>query len=188
MPANRRVSTTILAIAIGLLASCGERRAPALDAARDDVESTEAEAEAAESVVEEAADDAAPAGSTPIDTVEAYLSAMAAHDGSGDLDIYTESSRSMMAGQRMNARQMDTLVGIYRDCPPFESRELDDHAVVMHPGENGQCSPWFLERGPDGRWRLDLVAMRDAIRFDDRNRWRIADRGSLAGYAFAFDD
>jgi uncharacterized protein len=129
----------------------------------------------------------AEAGDSPLDTVMAYLDAMAAHDGSPELDLYTLDTRAMMSGHVVTRGQMDNLVRTYRACPHARVREDGDSAVVDYPDDSGRCSPWFLERGPDGLWRLDLLTMQRAVRFDTRNRWHIAAPEALGEYAFAFD-
>jgi uncharacterized membrane protein YgcG len=128
------------------------------------------------------------AGSDPLDTVAAYVAAMAARDASSALDLYTPASREMMAGQVVTRGQMDNLVRTYRACPQPRAREDGDFAVVDHPGESGACSPWLLVRGADGRWRLDLATMQEVFRFDTRNHWGLARPDALGGYAFAFAD
>lgn len=125
---------------------------------------------------------------SPEETVAAYLAAMAAHDANAVLDLYTPATREMLAGHVVTRAQMDNLVRSYRRCPPPRVRERDGYAIVDHPGDPGGCSPWFLERGADGLWRLDLLTMQRVIRFDTRNRWRIAAPGALGPYAFAFDE
>ena len=123
----------------------------------------------------------------PLDTVAAYVAAMAAHDASPDLDLYTDATRRMLAGHVVTRAQMDNLVRTYRDCPDPRVRIEGDVAVVDHPGESGRCAPWLLRRSDDGRWRLDLVTMQRALRFDTRNRWHVADPAALGEYAFAFE-
>lgn len=127
------------------------------------------------------------AQASPIDTVTAYLDAMAARDGSPDLDLYTPATRQMMAGHVVTRGQMDNLVRTYRSCRQARVRERGDFAVVDYPDDSARCSPWFVERSPDGRWRLDLLTMQRAVRFDTGNRWHIAAPEALGGYAFAFD-
>jgi uncharacterized protein len=129
----------------------------------------------------------ADAKGSPLDTVAAYLAAMSAHDGSPDLDLYTPATRAMLAGHVLTRGQMDNLVRSYQGCPQTRVREQGDFAVVDHPGDPGRCAPWFLERGADGLWRLDLLTMQRAVRFDTRNHWRIAAPEGLGEYAFAFD-
>ena len=124
---------------------------------------------------------------SPLEAVMAYLAAMAAHDGSSDLDLYTPETRAMMAGHVVTRGQMDNLVRSYQGCPQARVRERGDFAVVDHPGDPGRCAPWFLARGADGLWRLDLLTMQRAVRFDTRNRWYVAAPEALGEYAFAFD-
>jgi uncharacterized protein len=129
----------------------------------------------------------ADARDTPLDTVTAYLAAMAAHDGSSSLDLYTPETRAMMASHVVTHGQMDNLVRSYQNCPQARVRERGDFAIVDHPEDFGRCAPWFLTRGTDGLWRLDLLTMQRAVRFDTRNRWRIAAPEALGEYAFALE-
>jgi uncharacterized protein len=128
------------------------------------------------------------AQAAPLDTVAAYLAAMAAQDASPELDLYAVATRRMLAGHVTTRAQMDNLVRSYRDCPQPRVREQGGYAVIDHPGDPGGCAPWFLERGTDGLWRLDLLTMQRTIRFDTRNHWRVAAPEALGGYAFAFGD
>ena len=93
----------------------------------------------------------------------------------------------MLAGHVVTRAQMDNLVRTYRDCPAPRARIEGDVAVVDHPGESGSCAPWLLQRGADGRWRLDLVTMQRALRFDTRNHWQVAVPEALGDFAFAFE-
>lgn len=95
-------------------------------------------------------------------------------------------ARRMLANHVVTRAQMDNLVRSYRACPPPRVRIADDAAVVDHPGESGSCAPWLLQRGADGLWRLDLLTMQRALRFDTRNRWQVAVPEALGPYAFAF--
>jgi uncharacterized protein len=123
----------------------------------------------------------------PLDTVAGYLAAMAAHDASADLDLYTTETRQMLAGHVVTRAQMDNLVRTYRVCPAPRVRIEGEVAVVDHPGESGSCAPWLLRLGADGQWRLDLVTMQRALRFDTFNRWQVAVPEALGDYAFAFE-
>jgi len=124
------------------------------------------------------------AQTSPLETVAAYLAAMAAHEASPDLDLYTPETRAMLSGHVVTRAQMDNLVRTYRDCPAAQVSEQGGFAVVEHPGDSGRCAPWFLARGPDGLWRLDLMVMQRAVRFDTRNRWRVAAPENLGDFAF----
>jgi hypothetical protein len=93
-----------------------------------------------------------------------------------------------MASQVVTRGQMRNLVRTYQACSRARVREQGDHAVVDYSADPGSCSPWFLMRGADGRWRLDLLTMQRVVRFDTRNHWRIADPEALGEYRFAFVD
>jgi uncharacterized protein len=123
----------------------------------------------------------------PLETVAAYVAAMAAHDASAALDLYTTETRQMLAGHVVTRAQMDNLVRTYRACPSPRVQIVGDVAVVDHPGESGNCAPWLLRLGADGQWRLDLLTMQRALRFDTRNRWQVAVPEALGDYAFAFE-
>lgn len=127
------------------------------------------------------------AGKTPGDTIAAYIAAMAAHNADAELDLYAAATQEMLASQVMTRAQMDNVVRTYRACPRPELLRQEDVAVLRYPAVAQSCAPWLLERGPDGRWRLDLVAMQLAFRFDTRNQWRVADPYALGRYGFAFD-
>lgn len=127
------------------------------------------------------------AQSSPLETVAAYLGAMAVHDASPDHDLYTPETRAMLSGHVVTRGQMDNIVRTYRDCPAARVSQQGGFAVVEHPGDSGRCAPWFLARGPDGLWRLDLLVMQRTVRFDTRNRWRVAAPENLGDFAFAFD-
>jgi uncharacterized protein len=133
------------------------------------------------------ATDTAAAG-TPADTVAAYLAAMAAHNADAALDLYTPATREMLASHVVTRAQMDNLLRTYRDCPTPEQLQQQDVAVLRYPAAAPACSPWLLERGPGDRWRLDLITMQQAFRFDTRNHWRVANPGALGRYGFAFQD
>lgn len=123
----------------------------------------------------------------PLETVAAYVAAMAAHDASAALDLYTPETRQMLASHVVTRAQMDNLVRTYRACPAPRVQIEGDVAVVDHPGEAAGCAPWLLRRAGDGNWRLDLLTMQRALRFDTRNHWRVAVPEALGEYAFAFE-
>jgi uncharacterized protein len=128
------------------------------------------------------------AATEPADTISAYLSAMAAHNASAALDLYTPESRAMLGNQVVTRAQMDNVVRVYADCPKPAQAINGAVAVVRYAPHARSCAPWLLQLGEDSRWRLDFVAMQRAFRFDTRNQWRIADREALMPYGFAFDD
>jgi uncharacterized protein len=127
------------------------------------------------------------ASGKPLSVVDAYHRAMEAGNARPDLDIYTPATRQMMADWVVTPAQMRNMVREYGNCPKREEKIRGDHAVVRYGVRQRQCSPYFLQRGQDGVWRLDLTQMSNAIRFNHRNEWHFA--GSIPrGYAFAFDD
>jgi uncharacterized protein len=128
------------------------------------------------------------AAGEPGDTVAAYLAAMAAHNADAALDLYTPASKEMLSGHVVTRAQMDNVVRTYRECPHPELLQQDEIAVLRYPPQAAGCAPWLLERGADGRWRLDLVVMQRVFRFDTRNHWRVADPVALGRYGFAFEN
>lgn len=123
----------------------------------------------------------------PIATIQGYIKAMAAHEGSPDLDLYTAGTRAMMGGRVVTRGQMDNAVRSFKRCSQTEVLIHQGHAVVHHVEGQPECAPWFLEKGADGLWRLDLMTMSRSMRFDTRNQWHLAARDQLGPYAFAFD-
>ena len=57
----------------------------------------------------------------PLETVAAYVAAMAAHDASAGLDLYTPETRQMLSNHVVTRAQMDNLVRTYRACPAMDS-------------------------------------------------------------------
>jgi len=128
------------------------------------------------------------AGGTPEETLQAYLDAMQARDGSPDLPIYTAATREMLRRWTMAPAQMDNIVRTYRGCHPEPARTGPDgrHAVIRYPIPERGCAPWFFRQaGAD--WRLDLTMMQTAIRFGRSNAWRFAPSVEH-DYRFAFED
>jgi uncharacterized protein len=123
----------------------------------------------------------------PLAVVDAYHRAMEAGNARSDLDIYTPATREMMARWVVTPAQMRNVASTYRKCPNRGEKIRGDHAVVRYGVRQRQCSPYFLQRGQDGVWRLDLTQMSDTIRFNHRNEWHFSGRVP-SGYSFAFDD
>ena len=128
------------------------------------------------------------AGRTPGATVAAYLATMSAGDAGPDLDLYTRDTQYFLSGQVVTRAQMDNVARTYPRCGDGEVLIQDTHAVVRYPAGDSSCAPWLLVRGDDGRWRLDLVTMSRALRFDTANRWRLADPQAAREYAFGLGD
>lgn len=127
-------------------------------------------------------------GTSPGDTVDAYVQAMAAHDDNARLPIYTPETREMLAHWVITPAQMDNEVRAHRRCAPGTTLISADHrrAVIRYPASKRHCAPFFLRRG-DERWLLDLITMQRAIRFGATNAWHFDQRESHP-YGFAFTD
>jgi uncharacterized protein len=130
----------------------------------------------------------AASGDSPEATLEAYFAAMRARNGRPDLDVYTRETRAMLAARVVTPAQMDSIVRSYRSCRPEAARRDDRQrlAVIRYRVSERSCAPWFFVREGE-RWRLDLVAMRDLLRFGRNNAWHFSD-GSEHAYRFAFTD
>ncbi len=127
-------------------------------------------------------------GNTPDATLEAYVAAMARHDDSADLAIYTAETQDMLRGWTITPAQMNNVVQSIRNCPKDAIRinEAAGFAVVRYSVKSRKCSPFFL-RHIGGAWRLDLMAQQKHIRFSNRNYWHFVS-GPPTEFAFAFDD
>lgn len=128
------------------------------------------------------------AGETPLDTVAAYLGAMAARNASASLDLYSADTRAMLRDWVVTPAQMDAVARAYRGCraDPTRVDEAGSHAVVRYPVNARRCAPWFLRR-EGGRWRLDLATAQRALGFGAGNSWHFV-KGVEHPYAFAFGD
>jgi uncharacterized protein len=128
------------------------------------------------------------ARATPLETVDAYLDAMRARNGSPDLDLYTEETRGILRDWVVTPAQMDAVARAYARCraEPVRLDEADGRAVVRYPVAARRCAPWFLVH-EEGRWRLDLATAQRALAFGAGNAWHFA-RGADHAYGFAFAD
>lgn len=135
-----------------------------------------------------AIDVASTPGSRPETTLDAYIAAMAGHNDSAGLPIYTAETQAMLRDWTMTPAQMDNVVRSNRNCPRDAIRidRTQGLAVVRYSVTSRKCSPFFLRRIGQA-WRLDLAAQQKHIRFNHRNYWRFVD-GPPPEYAFAFDD
>lgn len=128
------------------------------------------------------------AGDAPQATVDAYLEAMRARNGSAELDLYSSETRALMKSHVMTPAQMDAVARAYRRCRADAPRigGAGRRAVVRYPADSRQCSPWFLV-AEAGRWRLDLATAQRVVRFGSGNAWHFVP-GAEHPYAFAFAD
>jgi uncharacterized protein len=125
---------------------------------------------------------------TPEGAIDAYLEAMRARNARPDLALYSRTTRAMLGDWTITAAQMDAIARAYAGCGRREVRydPSSERAVVRYAIGERNCAPWFLVR-ENGAWRIDLAASQDAIRFNHRNQWRLAERDA-SGYGFGFTD
>lgn len=121
---------------------------------------------------------------------DAYLRAMASHDGDATLPVYSAATQAMLAQWVMTTAQMDNVVKAYRDCQAPEQfvAATGGLAVIRYPIERRQCSPWFFVR-EGGAWRLDLATQQKVVGFGRDNSWHLNLKISTGNsYRFAFED
>jgi uncharacterized protein len=125
---------------------------------------------------------------TPERAIDAYLEAMGTRNARPDLALYSRTTRAMLEDWTITAAQMDTIARAYAGCGQREVRfdPSGEHAVVRYAIGERKCAPWFFVR-ENSAWRIDLAASQDAIRFNHRNQWRLAERDA-SGYGFGFAD
>ena len=126
--------------------------------------------------------------SSPEATLASYMDAMRTRNASPNLDIYSRETSAMLTAWVMTPAQMDNVERSYRDCAaqPVIYDRPRHRAVIRYRIEDRPCSPWFFVF-ENGRWRLDLTMMQDAIRFGGGNAWRLAPNIAHP-YTFAFQD
>lgn len=133
--------------------------------------------------------DVTSAGDSPRAVLAAYKKAMAKRNGNPDLSIYTSETRRFLGGWTVTPAQMDNVADSLDECRPGTLNVKADHAVLHYPISQRTCPPNFF-RVEEGRWRLDLTMMGEAVRFNHRNQWHFA-LGYLQSeqpYTFAFSD
>ena len=126
-------------------------------------------------------------GTDPRATLEAYQSAMAAGNKDPELEIYTDTTKTMLRTWTVTPVQMRNAAQSIRRCSTYPSQLFYNHeglAVIRYPVEQRQCHPWFF-REEEGKWQLDLKTMQQAIVFNQKNQYHF--RGDHP-YFFAFSD
>jgi uncharacterized protein len=122
----------------------------------------------------------------PLQVVEAYHERMANRDAHTDLPLYSTETAAMLRDWIVTPAQMDNLARTYRGCTVDRVRVRGNAAVVRYVVGQRQCAPYFLRRESEA-WKLDLMALSSAIRFNHENQWRF--QVPLPDdYEFAFED
>lgn len=127
-------------------------------------------------------------GKDPQVTLLVYQRAMANGNKDPELDIYTDATRAMLKEWTVTPVQMRNATQGIQHCSTYPSQVLYNQerkmAVIRYPTPQRQCHPWFF-REEAGKWRLDLMAMQQAIGFNQKNQYHF--RGDHP-YSFAFTD
>ncbi len=93
-------------------------------------------------------------GVGPEKVVEAYLSAMRAHDASPLLPLYSGATREMLRKRRLTPVDMDAQVARHAGCGPLQALVNGSNALVRHA--EGHCPPLLMKK-EGGIWRVDLT-------------------------------
>jgi uncharacterized protein len=125
-------------------------------------------------------------GLDPLQVVAVYHDRMANRDARPDLPLYSSDTVTMLRGWVVTPAQMDNVARTYRACTVDGVQLRSDAAVVRYRVDERQCAPYFLRREDDA-WKLDLIAMSSAIRFNHENQWRFQ-MPLPDEYRFAFED
>jgi len=125
-------------------------------------------------------------GEGPKAVLAAYRRVLEARNDNRDLAIFSARTREKLADWPVTPAQMDNEARTIRQCPIDAVREKGDRAVIRAPIEERQCPPYFFVF-EDGRWRLDLATMHEAIRMNQNNAWGL-NLGAAPQYRFAFRD
>lgn len=123
----------------------------------------------------------------PEHVVAQYLLEMEKGSISPNLPVYSEASKRMMILSPSNNSQASrNLFRAYLPCIIDRTQVLNGFAVVRYRLQDRRCAPFFLIE-EKGEWKLDMVMMRQALRFDQISEWRF-DLGVRNPYSFAFQD
>jgi len=133
------------------------------------------------------------AADTPEETLRRYFEAMAQRNARKDLDIFTPESRIKLREFIATPAQMDNAVRAYKHCEMERVvyNRVQNLAVLRYKLSNRECGPWFFEKGPDGKWRLDKVAVGFGVTYSYANHWFMDERyrakSGIWKYDFGWD-
>jgi hypothetical protein len=122
-------------------------------------------------------------GDLPSDVYRAYIESAAANYF--ELALLTDESQMMFASQQPSVEQLRNSVALYHECTGMEEGAEGDLAVLRYPADQRLCDPVLMRR-ETGHWRIDFVAMRQAIQHNHRNQWHFITGQPPEGYQFAF--
>jgi hypothetical protein len=120
----------------------------------------------------------------PVVTFENYLSALEAGEGDVVLGYVTNKSRAMMKNHKATAGQMALEAATLKECGEPFLRARGERAVLYFDMTNKKCSPYFMSY-EDNAWKFDLYTMSQAIRYDQKNHWKL-NKNVKHPYLYAF--
>lgn len=130
---------------------------------------------------------------TPELAWQRFLEIQRRHVKAIDLGLYDDAAQAILAARPNSDAAQDHLARLYGEAP-FEAREEGDRAaIVFRDDPRHLLAPWFWHRAAgaagaagDEGWQLDGAAVRELVRYNHLNQWRLARLDS--DYAFAFAD
>jgi len=123
---------------------------------------------------------------TPEEAVDALLEMLAESRMVYDPLLFTKESVELFAKIPMPPAAVRTMYTSYSSCVVDAVKIAEQVAVVRFRPKDRKCGP-FLFLKEDGRWKFDLIAIRNLITYDFQNEWGLKRDGSEA-YHFAFTD
>lgn len=132
------------------------------------------------------------AADTPEETLQRFFNSMMQRNGRWDLDIFTDETKTHMQKMVGSAAQMDNTIKRYRRCVAEHViyDQAGTRAVLNHALSNRGCDPFLFEKGVDGKWRLDLKTLGNALGHTFGNVWYLHygryEMSGIAKYNFGF--
>ena len=134
------------------------------------------------------------AADNPEETLRRYFVALSQNNPRADLDVFTPETQEFMSGLVRTVAQSDNTFRRYQRCEI--DRIVYNHdetlAVLLHDLSNRACDPFTLQKGNDGKWRLDLKAIGLGLGHTYGNIWYVdysrQEVSSIWKYDFGFRD
>lgn len=126
---------------------------------------------------------------TPDMVLGQYSDMLISGDARPILRLLSLSSQKLVGDGLPSTAQMRKEALAIERCLPGQVKSVERYAVVRFNLSARQCPPYFLIRELE-RWRIDLVTMNAAIRFNQDNAWHFDPAYALyeGEYGFAFLD
>ena len=100
--------------------------------------------------------------------------------------LYTQPSIDLFSKMPMPPAAISNMYNSYKTCQVDAVKTAGPLAVLRFRPQDRKCGPMFflLE---EGRWKFDLLSIRDLVIYDFQNNWGLKKQGA-APYLFAFED